>query len=74
MTIYDIRNQAIFCKFGGLSSGRFGGMSMGKAKMLGYNKPYIPNNQADKRKKKRGRNPADRIKNVKDMNVPDNKK
>ena len=49
-------------------------MSMGKAKMLGYNKPYIPNNQADKRKKKRGRNPADRIKNVKDMNVPDNKK
>lgn len=43
---------------------------MGKAKMLVYNKPYIPNNQADKRKKKRGRNPADRIKVVKDMNVP----
>lgn len=47
---------------------------MSKAKILGYNKPYIPNNRADKRKKKRGRNPADRIKNVKDMNVPDNKK
>lgn len=47
---------------------------MGKAKMLGYNKPYMPNNRVDKRKKKRGRNPADRIKNVKDMNVPDNKK
>lgn len=42
---------------------------MSKAKILGYNKPYIPNNRADKRKKKRGRNPADRIKVVNDINV-----
>lgn len=47
---------------------------MSKAKRLGYQKPYIHNNRVDKRKKKRGRNPADRIKNVKDMNVHDNKK
>ena len=34
---------------------------MSKARMLGYNNTYIPNNRVDKRKKKRGRNPADRI-------------
>lgn len=35
---------------------------MGKPKMLGYFKPYTPNNRADFRNRKRGRNPADRAK------------
>ena len=35
---------------------------MSKPKMLGIQKPYTPNNRADYRKRKRGRNPADRVK------------
>lgn len=35
---------------------------MSKPKTLGIQKPYTPNNRADYRKHKRGRNPADRVK------------
>lgn len=37
---------------------------MSKPKMLGYFKPYKPNNRADFRNRKRGRNPADRAKST----------
>lgn len=43
---------------------------MGKPKMLGYQKPYKPNNRADFRSRKRGRNPADHVKTAKDIKVP----
>lgn len=39
---------------------------MSKPKALGCQKPYTPNNRADFRKRKRGRNPADRVKAAKD--------
>lgn len=35
---------------------------MSKPKKLGIQKPYTPNNRADFRNRKRGRNPADRAK------------
>ena len=44
---------------------------MGKPKMLGYFKPYTPNNRADFRNRKRGRNPADRAK-VAPVNIKTN--
>lgn len=47
---------------------------MGKPKMLGYFKPYTPNNRADFRHRKRGRNPADRVKPATDTNVGHKKK
>lgn len=46
---------------------------MGKAKMLGYKKPYTPNNRADFLSRKRGRNPVDRVKTDKDIKVPSKK-
>ena len=42
---------------------------MAKAKMLGYQKPYTPNNRADFRNRKRGRNPADHVRPAKDIKV-----
>lgn len=46
---------------------------MGKAKMLGYQKPYPPNNRADFLSRKRGRNPVDHVKPAKDIKVPSKK-
>ena len=46
---------------------------MGKPKMLGYQKPYTPNNRADFCSRKRGRNPVDRVKTAKDIKVPSKK-
>lgn len=40
---------------------------MGKPKMLGYQKPYKPNNRADFRNRKRGWNPVNRIKPTKEV-------
>ena len=42
---------------------------MGKPKMLGYQKPYTPNNRADFRNRKRSRNPVDHVKTAKDIKV-----
>lgn len=39
---------------------------MSKPKVMGYQKAYTPNNRADFRRRKRGRNPADRVKPGKD--------
>lgn len=46
---------------------------MGKPKTLGQQKPYTPNNRADFRNRKRGRNPMDRVKIAKDIKVPSKK-
>lgn len=46
---------------------------MGKPKMLGQQKPYIPNNRAGFHDRKRGRNSAERLKTAKDMKVPTKK-
>lgn len=46
---------------------------MGKPRILGYQKPYTPNNRADFRNRKRGRNPADHVKPAKDIKVPSKK-
>lgn len=46
---------------------------MSKPNMLGYQKPYKPNNRADFRSRKRGRNRADGVKAGKDTNVPGKK-
>ena len=48
-------------------------MTMAKAKTLGQQKPYKPNNRPDFRSRKRGRNPADHVKPAKDIKVPSKK-